>query len=115
MAAARGDWQKHSGFYADRAEYFRDGALTREKIVARKRGIFGKLDSYALKFSESPEVVLKNFGGKQEADVIFERQWTLRRGRKRSTGRAQGVITLRREPKGWRIVSEKQIGSLPRR
>jgi len=115
MAAARGDWQKHSGFYADRAEYFRDGTLTREKIVARKRGIFGKLDSYALKFSESPEVVLKNFGGKQEADVIFERQWTLRRGRKRSTGRAQGVITLRREPKGWRIVSEKQIGSLPRR
>jgi serine/threonine protein kinase len=115
MAAARGDWQKHSGFYADRAEYFRDGALTREKIVARKRGIFGKLDSYALKFSESPQVILKNFGGKQEADVIFERQWTLRRGRKRSTGRAQGVITLRREPKGWRIVSEKQIGSLPRR
>ncbi len=115
MAAARGDWQKHSGFYADRAEYFRDGALTREKIIARKRGIFGKLDSYALKFSESPQVILKNFGGKQEADVIFERKWTLRRGRKRSTGQAQGVITLRREPKGWRIVSEKQIGSLPRR
>lgn len=109
MAAAHGDWQKHANFYADRAEYFRDGLLSREKIVARKRGILGKLDSYSLKFSESPQVVLKNFGGKQEADIFFERQWTLRRGRKRTTGHAQGVITLRREPKGWRVVSEKQI------
>ena len=47
--------------------------------------------------------------GKQEADVIFDRQWTLKRGRKRSTGRAQNIVTFRREPKGWRIVSEKQI------
>lgn len=109
LAAARGDWQKHSTFYADRAEYFRDGQMTREKIIARKRGIFDKLDAYTLRFSESPQVVLKNFDGKQEADVIFDRQWTLKRGRKRSTGRAQNVVTFRREPKGWRIVSEKQI------
>ncbi len=109
MTATRGDWKKHSSFYADRADYFRDGAMTRERIIARKRGIFDKLDAYTLRFSESPQIVLKSFDGKQEADVIFDRQWALRRGRKRSTGRAQNVLTFRREPDGWRIVGEKQI------
>lgn len=111
--AVRGEWAKHAGFYSDRVEYFRDGALPRARIEARKRAIFGKLDSYWLKFSDSPKIVLKNFDGSQklgqEADLIFDRSWTLRRGRKQSSGRAQGSVTLRREAKGWRIVSEKQI------
>lgn len=109
MSAVRGDWKKHAGYYADRVEYFRDGTMTREKVEARKRNIFGRLDSYWLRFSDSPQIVLKNFAGQQEADVIYDRSWTLRRGRKQTSGRAQGVITLRQESGGWRIVSEKQI------
>ena len=111
MAAVKGDWTKHAGFYADRVEYFRDGSMTRTKVESRKRSIFGKLDSYWLKFSDSPQIVLKSSDGglAQEADLTFDRSWTLRRGRKQTSGRAQGLITLRREAKGWRIVSEKQI------
>lgn len=109
MSAVRGDWKKHAGFYADRVEYFRDGSMTRAKVEARKRNIFGKLDSYWLRFSDSPQIVLKNFDGHQEADLIYDRSWTLRRGRKQSSGRAQGVITLRKLDEGWRIISEKQI------
>ncbi len=104
-AAVRGEWTKHAGFYADRVEYFRDGSLTRAKIEARKRSIFGNLDSYWLKFSDSPQIVLRE----NEADLTFDRSWTLRRGRKQTSGRAQGSITLRREANGWRIVSEKQV------
>lgn len=111
-AAARGDWQKHSSAYADQVEYFRDGAMSRDKVVARKRGIFGKLDSYSLRFSDSPRIGLKS---SDEAEVIFDRSWTLRRGRKQTSGRAQGMITLRREARGWRIVSEKQIQAASRR
>lgn len=106
QAAIKGEWSKHAGFYADRVEYFRDGLMPRAKIEARKRSIFGKLDSYWLKFSGTPQVVLKD---DQEADLIFDRSWTIKRGRKQTSGRAQGSITLRREAKGWRIVSEKQI------
>lgn len=106
QAAIKGEWSKHTGFYADRVEYFRDGALPRAKIEARKRSIFGKLDSYWLKFSGTPQIVLKD---DKEADLIFDRSWTIKRGRKQTSGRAQGSITLRREAKGWRIVSEKQI------
>lgn len=110
-AAMRGDWTKHVNFYADRVEYFRDGSMPRAKVESRKRSIFDKLDSYWLKFSDSPQIVLKNSdsGQAQEANLTFDRSWTLRRGRKQTSGRAQGLITLRREPKGWRIVSEKQI------
>ncbi|MEP7343179.1 MAG: protein kinase [Acidobacteriota bacterium] len=109
IAAARGQWQKHANYYADKVEYFRDGTMTRSNVEKRKRAIFGKLDSYWLRFSESPRIVLKNSGGRPEADVIFDRSWTLRRGRKTTSDRAQGMITLRRESRGWRIVSEKQI------
>ncbi|MBS1790701.1 MAG: protein kinase [Acidobacteria bacterium] len=105
LAAVRGEWSKHASFYADQVEYFRDGLMTRAKIEARKRSIFGKLDSYWLKFSDSPQIELKD----NEAELAFDRSWTLRRGRKQTSGRARGSITLRREPKGWRIVSEKQV------
>jgi len=109
LSAVRGNWKKHASFYAGKVEYFRDGSMTREKVEARKRNIFGKLDSYWLKFSESPEIVLKNFNGQQEADLSFDRSWTLSRGRKQSSGRARGLITLRREEDGWQIISEKQV------
>lgn len=111
MAAIKGDWKKHASFYADRVEYFRDGSMSRAAVESRKRSIFGKLDSYWLKFSDSPQIVLKysEFGQVEQANLTFDRSWTLQRGRKQTSGRAQGVITLWREPNGWRIVSEKQI------
>lgn len=108
-SAMRGDWKKHMSFYADRIDYFRDGVLTRAKVEARKRRIFGGLDSYSLKFSQSPRIQLVNNSGSQEVEVTFDRQWQLNQGRKRADGRAQGLITMRRESRGWRIVSEKQI------
>jgi len=108
-SAARGDWNRHMSFYAGRVDYFRDGVLSRAKVEARKRRIFGGFDSYWLKFTGSPQIQLKQNSGWQEADVIFDRQWRVHRGRKRVEGRARGLITLRREARGWRIVSEKQI------
>ncbi|MGE0126967.1 MAG: serine/threonine-protein kinase [Blastocatellales bacterium] len=107
--ATRGDWGKHQNFYADRVDYFRDGKLTREAVGSRKRRILGGFDSYSLKFTQSPQIRLRQNNGAQEADVIFDRQWTLKRKRKRIEGKAQGLITLRREARGWRIISEKQI------
>jgi serine/threonine protein kinase len=109
-SAIRRDWKKHMGFYADKVNYFRDGTLSRAKVEARKRRIFGGLDSFSLKFSQSPQVKITQAGNNHEAQVIFDRRWNLKRGRKRVEGRAQGLITLRREARGWRIFSEKQIG-----
>jgi ketosteroid isomerase-like protein len=108
-SARRGDWKKHMSFYADRIDYFKDGVLTRAKVEARKRKIFGSFDSYSLNFTQSPRVQLVNNKGAQEAEVTFDRRWRLQRGRKPVEGRAQGLITLRREARGWRIVGEKQI------
>jgi len=108
-SATRGDWKKHMSFYADRIDYFRDGVLTRAKVEARKRKIFGGFDSYSLKFTQSPQIQLVNNNGAQEAEVTFDRRWRFQRGRKRVDGKAQGLITLRREARGWRIVGEKQI------
>jgi hypothetical protein len=49
-------------------------------------------------------------GGVQEADVTFDREWVLRlKGRKPVEGKARGMITLRRSPRGWLIVSERQM------
>lgn len=109
-SAIRGDWNKHLSFYADRVEYFRDGKLTRAEVAARKRRIFGGFDSYSLKFTQPQIHSLRQVNGAQEADITFDRQWSLKRNRKRPIeGKAQGLITLRREARGWRIVSEKQI------
>jgi hypothetical protein len=111
LAAVRGDWSKHMSFYADQVDYFSNGVLSRSKIEKRKRGIFTGLDAYLLRFSEAPQIHVKNSAGVQEADVIFDRRWVLRRGRKSKSikGEAQGLITLRRDSRGWRIVSERQI------
>lgn len=108
-SAVGGNWERHLSFYAERADYFRDRKLTRAQIRARKRRVFGALDSYSLKFTQSPQVRLRRTGGAQLADVKFDRQWLLRRNRKKIEGKAHGLITLRREARGWRIVSEKQI------
>ncbi len=108
-SAMRGEWKKHMSFYADRIDYFKDGVLTRAKVEARKRKIFGGFDSYSLRFTQSPQIQLTSHNGAPEAAVTFDRRWRLQRGRKRVEGRAQGLITLRREARGWRIVSEKQI------
>jgi serine/threonine protein kinase len=109
--AARGDWQKHMSFYADRIDYFSYGSLQRAKVEARKRGIFRSFDSSTLRFSDSPQIHMRSSNGEvQEADVTFDREWVLRRkGHKLSEGRARGMITLRRSPRGWLIVSERQM------
>ncbi len=106
-SAIRGDWGKHLSFYADRIEYFRDGKLTRAQVGSRKRRILGGSNSIDLRYTRSPEVRLRQVAGALEADVSFDRQWRLRRRSKWSS--AQGLITLRREQNGWRIISEKQI------
>lgn len=108
-AAVRGDWGKHLSFYADRVEYFRDGKLTRAEVGSRKRRILGGFDSYSLKFTQPSQIHLRQVNGAQEADVTFDRQWVLKRNRKKIVGRARGLITLRHEARGWRIISEKQI------
>ena len=108
-SAVRGDWAKHLDFYADYVEYFRDKKLTRAEIGSRKRNTFRALDSYSLKFSPSPEVRLRQEGGAQEADISFDRAWRLKRNGKWIDGKAHGVITLRRDSRGWQIVSEKQV------
>ncbi|MGH9751576.1 MAG: protein kinase domain-containing protein [Blastocatellia bacterium] len=108
-SAGGGNWEKHLSFYADRVDYFRDGKLTRAQIRARKRRVFGALDSYALKFTQSPQIRLRQADGAQMADISFDRQWLLKRNRKRIEGKAHGLITLRRDARGWRIISEKQI------
>jgi serine/threonine protein kinase len=108
-SAVGGNWDKHLSFYANRVDYFRDGKLTREQVKARKRRVFGGLDSYSLKFTQSPQIRLRQSSGAQMADIRFVRQWTLKRNRRKIEGRAQGTITLRRESHGWRIISEKQI------
>jgi serine/threonine protein kinase len=104
-----GNWEKHMSFYADRADYFSDGKLTRAQIKARKRRVFGALDYYSLKFTQSPQIRLRKVDGAQVADVKFDRQWLLKRNRKKIEGKAHGLITLRREARGWRIVSERQV------
>jgi hypothetical protein len=108
-SAVGGNWEKHMSFYADRADYFRDGKLTRAQIKARKRRVFGALDSYSLKFTQSPQIRLRKADGAQVADVKFDRKWLLKRNRKKIEGKAHGLITLRHEARGWRIVSERQI------
>jgi hypothetical protein len=108
-SAVGGNWDKHLSFYAERVDYFRDGKLTRAQVKAKKRRVFGGLDSYALKFTQSPQIRLRQVEGAQVADVKFVRQWTLKRNRKKIEGKAHGLITLRRDARGWRIISEKQI------
>jgi serine/threonine protein kinase len=108
-SAVGGNWEKHMSFYADRADYFRDGKLTRAQIKTRKRRVFGALDYYSLKFTQSPQIRLRQADGAQVADVKFDRQWLLKRNRKKIEGKAHGLITLRHEARGWRIVGERQI------
>jgi serine/threonine protein kinase len=108
-SAIGGNWEKHMSFYADRVDYFRDGKLTRAQIKARKRRVFGALDSYSLKFTQSPQIRLRRIKGAQVVDVGFDRRWLLKRNRKKIEGKAHGLITLRREARGLRIISEKQV------
>jgi serine/threonine protein kinase/ketosteroid isomerase-like protein len=106
----RGDWTRHMYYYSDRVNYFRDGVLPRAKVEARKRSILKGLDSFSLKFSDPRQVSLKYIQGRQEADLVFDKEWILRgRGRKSIKGSARGLITMRREGRNWRIVSERQI------
>jgi serine/threonine protein kinase len=105
--ATRGEWGKHMIYYADRINYFSYGQLQRKKVEERKRGIFKRFDSSTLRFSDKPQIQMKS---SDEANVTFDRDWVLRmKGRKPVQGKARGMITLHHGPRGWVIVSEKQI------
>lgn len=108
--AIRGDLKRHIRLYDREVEYFRDGPLPRSTVEARKRRIFAGIDTIDLKFSDVPSIRMRQKGDAQFADLTFSRRWKLRRGKRRIEGRSRGMITLRRDPDGWLIVSEKQIG-----
>lgn len=111
--AVRGDWKRHMDHYGERIDYFRDGAISRDRVEVRKRRIFGGVTRYSLRFSEKPQILMRTAAGDaaaNEAEVLFDRQWRLCRGRKCRDGRARGSITLKLQRHGWRIVSERQIG-----
>lgn len=110
--AQRGEWERHMNLYAERVEYFRDGLLSRSRIAERKRRIFAGLDSYILKVSSAPEIQFRGGGGAPEAEVVFDRHWVLRKGRRKAEGRARGALILRQSDSRWRIVGEKQLKKL---
>jgi hypothetical protein len=113
--ALNGEWAKHMNFYADRAEYYNDGLTSRARVEARKRRVFSKLDSYYLKFTAVPQLEFKEPAGAVTApsgplaELSFDKQWDLRRGRQHATGKARTMLILRRETAGWRIVGERQL------
>src|SRR5262249_15289432 len=104
--ATHGDWKHHMGFYADRVDYYRDGAISREKVEARKRRAFSGLNSFRLHFDDAPQI---NFKTRNEAEVVFDKQWALNRGRQRAEGKSRVLLTLRRDAQGWRIAGERQL------
>jgi ketosteroid isomerase-like protein len=111
--ASRGDWKRHMDYYGERVDYFRDGALPRERVESRKRRIFGGVTRYSLRFSDKPQILMRTAAADaaaDEAEILFDRQWRLCRGRKCRDGRARGAITLQLQRRGWRIVGERQIG-----
>ncbi|MFN0085445.1 MAG: protein kinase domain-containing protein [Blastocatellia bacterium] len=110
--AVRGDWEKHMDHYGERVDYFRDGQISRERVEIRKRRIFGGVTRYSLRFSEKPQIHWRAAAGvaeANEAEILFDREWRLCRGRRCRNGRARGAITLKLQRRGWRIVSERQI------
>ena len=108
-SAARGDWRRHLGFYAERVDYYRDGLIPRARVEERKRRTFRGLDSYALRFAEAPQIYFKSRGGEPHAELVFDKQWTLGRGRRRAEGKARTLVSLRRDALGWRIHGERQL------
>jgi tRNA A-37 threonylcarbamoyl transferase component Bud32 len=107
--ARRGDWKNHLSCYADRVDYYRDGVVPRAQVGARKRRIFSGLDSFWLRFDEAPTVHFKLHQGEPQAEVIFDKQWLLARGRRRAEGKARTLLRLRRDGQGWHIVGERQL------
>jgi serine/threonine protein kinase/ketosteroid isomerase-like protein len=104
-SAARGDWPVHMTFYADRVEYFRDGLISRDRIEKRKRRILGGLTRYTLRFSDAPRIRVQG----AQAEVAFDRNWRLCRGRRCASGQARGLLLLQRQARNWRIVGERQL------
>jgi serine/threonine protein kinase len=109
MTAARGDWKHHLGFYADRVDYYRDGVIPRGQVEARKRRIFNRLDSFWLRFDDAPQINVRARNGETQAEVVFDKQWMLSRGRQRAEGKSRALLTLRRDAQGWRITGERQL------
>lgn len=109
MSATRGNWQQHAKFYADSVQYFREGAISPAAVLARKQKVFGETGSYQLQFSQMPMVNFQNRGKAVEAEIIFDKQWVINKGRNVTEGKSSSALRLRREPLGWRIIGEKQL------
>ncbi len=107
--ASQGQWRAHMSFYADQVDYYRDGLISRSAVAARKRRIFSGLDSFSLLMDEQPIIRLSRRDGRPQADLIFDKQWQLRRGRKRAEGKSRTMLTLRRDDQSWYIVRERQL------
>jgi len=107
--ASRGEWKSHINFYADRVDYYRDGVIPRSAVEARKRRIFSGLDAFTLRFADTPRIYLRASGGESKADLVFDKQWVLSRGRRRAEGKARTLVTLRRDGPDWHIIGERQL------
>jgi serine/threonine protein kinase len=107
--ASQGQWRAHMSFYADQVDYYRDGLISRSAIAARKRRTFSGLDSFSLFMDEQPIIRPSRRDGRLQADLIFDKQWQLRRGRKRAEGKSRMMLTLRRDDQSWHIVRERQL------
>ncbi len=106
---SQGQWRAHMSFYADQVDYYRDGLISRSAVAARKRRIFSGLDSFSLFMDEQPIIRLSRRDGRPQADLIFDKQWQLHRGRKRAEGKSRMMLTLRRDDQSWHIVREHQL------
>jgi serine/threonine protein kinase len=109
MTAVRGDWRSHMSFYGDEVDYYKDGVIPRAKVEVRKKRIFAGLDSYKLHFAEEPAILLRPGSQGPEADVVFDKDWSLTRGSRVAEGRARTLVSLRRDGHGWHIVGERQV------
>jgi cytoskeletal protein RodZ len=109
MSATRGNWQQHAKFYADSVQYLREGAISPAAVLTRKQKVFGEAESYQLQFSQMPMVNFQNHGKAVEAEIIFDKQWVINKGRNVTEGKSSSALRLRREPLGWRIIGEKHL------
>lgn len=108
--ALNAKWSEHSRYYAGQVTYYNEGALGRAQVVARKQRVFGGLDKYYLRFAGEPQISFNEASAVPEAQLTFDKQWDLQRGKERTAGKALTQIVLRQDAKqDWQIVSEKQL------
>jgi serine/threonine protein kinase len=107
--ALNADWAGHIKLYADETDYYDEGLIARSQVAARKKRILSGLDRYYFKFAGEPRFTLEQSETRTGAQLVFEKEWDLLRGRQRSTGKALTQLGLELQNGEWRIVSEKQL------